>query len=167
MAGYGLLPTLPPESRSSEWLGPAGSSARLGTMGEAPDRTQLVETVEDATVTTDDRAEVLHVEVPLEHGLGEITERRQDRNDETEEQRGHPDRVIVQQLLEDATGVVEALLGDRAAGRCAAQVVLADLGQDVAEEHCLRAADEFTRLRDEARSLEGNASVADKDSSNE
>src|SRR5262249_20769816 len=40
-----------------------------------------VEAVEDATVARKKRPEVLHVEVALEHRLGEITDRRDDHDD--------------------------------------------------------------------------------------
>ena len=47
---------------------------------------EAVEAIEHAAVTLDDRAEVLDVEVALEHALGQVADRRHDGDDEAEQQ---------------------------------------------------------------------------------
>src|SRR6056297_78868 len=58
-----------------------------------------VEAIEDAAVTADDRTEVLHVEVALEHALGEIPERRQRRDHDAQHQQMAGARPGVAQTL--------------------------------------------------------------------
>ena len=86
------------------WIGASGSGERVdptadGGMGrviyqslgelsqelQRDGRTITAEAVEYPAVTLDDRSEVLHVEVALEHALGEVTDRGHHRHDRTEQ----------------------------------------------------------------------------------
>src|SRR6185437_3584616 len=64
------------------------------------DEEQPVDAVEDAPVPVQDPAHVLDPEMPLDHGLAQITQRRHDRHDDPVE-RGLADRPRVDEMDDD------------------------------------------------------------------